>query len=39
MKLALEKTMGVVIGVMAFELLGRVVLHLSIATALFDHVH
>ena len=35
MRLALEKAMGIAIGIMAFEFAGRAVLHLSITTTLF----
>jgi hypothetical protein len=38
MKLALEKAMGIVIGVMACEIASRAVLHFSMAAILFDRV-
>jgi hypothetical protein len=38
MRFALEKAIGIVVGVMAFEFASRAVLHLSVAAALFDRV-
>ena len=38
MKLALEKAIGIVVGVFAFEFASRAVLHLSVAAALFERM-
>jgi len=35
--LALEKTIGVIVGLMAFELASRAALHLSIVAAFLNH--
>ena len=37
MQLALEKAIGIVVGVMAFELARRALWHMSLAAALFGH--
>ena len=34
----MEKAIGIIVGLMAFEFAGRTALHLSIAAALFGHM-
>jgi len=37
-RIALEKALGIVIGLMAVELLGRSVFHLSLSREILEHV-